>query len=152
MINRLQDSMLNFTAVANDIKGKNNFEDKISFAFDFEKGDFIVADGKVKQASGANALSVWCEKVLRTDKHGCEAYRDIEYGTEIKSLVIGSRFSRGFIEAEVKREITEALQKNNLIKAITNYNYEYNGDSKIAISLDVESIYNTFNEELIINA
>lgn len=152
MINRLQDSMLNFNAVANEIQNKDNFENKISFAFDFEAGDFVTADGAVKQLSGAEALSIWIQKILRTEKHKCEAYRDTEYGTGLETLVVGSRFSRDFVESEVKREITEALMKNNCIKAITNYNYEYKGDSHINISFDVESIYNTSREELIINA
>ena len=39
-----------------------------SYLFDFNKGDFVVRDGKLVECDGMDALKVWIEKILKTEK------------------------------------------------------------------------------------
>ena len=96
-----------------------------SFLFDFENGDFILRDGRLVEVSGIEALKVWIEKILRTEKYRYEIYEGEdkkEYGVILEDLIVGNNFSYSFIEAELKREITEALTKNPLILSLSNWN------------------------------
>ena len=98
-----------------------------SFLFDFENGDFILRDGRLVEVSGIEALKVWIEKVLRTEKYRYEIYEredKKEYGVVLEDLIVGNNFSYSFIEAELKREITEALTKNPLILSLSNWNIQ----------------------------
>ncbi|MCG8539302.1 MAG: DUF2634 domain-containing protein [Clostridia bacterium] len=98
-----------------------------SFLFDFENGDFILRDGRLVEVSGIEALKVWIEKILRTEKYRYEIYEredKKEYGVVLEDLIVGNNFSYSFIEAELKREITEALTKNPLILSLSNWNIQ----------------------------
>ncbi len=98
-----------------------------SFLFDFENGDFILRDGRLVEVSGIEALKVWIEKILRTEKYRYEIYEredKKEYGVILEDLIVGNNFSYSFIEAELKREITEALTKNPLILSLSNWNIQ----------------------------
>lgn len=98
-----------------------------SFLFDFENGDFILRDGRLVEVSGIEALKVWIEKILRTEKYRYEVYEredKKEYGVVLEDLIVGNSFSYSFIEAELKREITEALTKNPLIQSLSNWNIQ----------------------------
>lgn len=39
-----------------------------SYLFDFGSGDFVVRDGKLVECDGIDAIKVWTEKILRTEK------------------------------------------------------------------------------------
>lgn len=39
-----------------------------SYMFDFENGDFVVHDGKLIECDSIDAIKVWIEKILRTEK------------------------------------------------------------------------------------
>ncbi|WP_066503460.1 DUF2634 domain-containing protein [Abyssisolibacter fermentans] len=95
-----------------------------SFLFDFDKGDFVIKDGRLVEISGVQALKVWVEKILRTEKYRYKVYErndKNEYGVVLEDLIIGNNFPQAFIEAELKREITEALTKNPMIQSLSNF-------------------------------
>lgn len=106
------------TAVEEDFKDSGK-----SFLFDFDKGDFVIKDGRLVEISGVEALKVWVEKILRTEKYRYKLYErndKNEYGVVLEDLIIGNNFPQAFIEAELKREITEALTKNPMIQSLSN--------------------------------
>ena len=39
-----------------------------SYLFDFDSADFVVRDGKLVECGGIDAIKVWTEKILRTEK------------------------------------------------------------------------------------
>ena len=39
-----------------------------TYLFDFDKGDFVIRDGKLVECDGVDAIKVWIEKILRTEK------------------------------------------------------------------------------------
>ena len=92
-----------------------------SYLFDFDIGDFIVRDGKLVECDDIDAIKVWIKKILRKEKGRYTIYSDTEYGCHLEDLIIGNSYTVEFIEAELKREIEDALKQNSQIKSVTNF-------------------------------
>jgi len=96
-----------------------------SFMFDFKKGDFVLLNGKLVSTQGIEALKVWIEKILRTEKFRFQVYtkdgRQDEYGVTLEDLIIGKNYPLKFFQAEVRREVTTALLRHPLIQSITKW-------------------------------
>ena len=107
-----------------------------SYMFDFENGDFVVRDGKLIECDGINAIKVWIEKILRTEKGRYSIYDNTEYGCHLEDLIIGNSYTAEFIEAELKREIEDALKQNPQITSVTNFNITRNTNA-ITVTLEV---------------
>ena len=103
-------------ALTSDISGG-----KKSFLFDFIKGEFVIRDGRPAVCSGQDALKVWIEKILHTEKDRFAIYLETEYGCRLEDLIVGSNYPVAFIEAELKREIEEALMQNKQITEISGF-------------------------------
>lgn len=96
------------------------------FLFDFQKGEFVTRNGSLVPVYGIESLKVWIEKTMRTEQFRFAIYEDDEYGVQLENL-IGSNYPRDFIEAEIKREVTEALTRHPHINAIENWSFERDG-------------------------
>lgn len=120
-----------------------------SFLFDFKKNQFIFKDGKLVEVEGVEVLKVWIEKTLRTEKFRFKAYDDVEYGVILEDLIVGHKYPRVFIDAEIKREITDALVRHPLIKSISDWKIEKD-NPRAYISFKVNTVDNSFNQEVII--
>ena len=107
-----------------------------SYLFDFENGDFIVRDGKLIECDRISAIKVWIEKILRTEKGRYPIYDNTEYGCHLEDLIIGNSYTAEFIEAELKREIEDALKQNPQITSVTNFNITRNTNA-ITVTLEV---------------
>lgn len=107
-----------------------------SYMFDFENGDFVVRDGKLIECDGISAIKVWIEKILRTEKGRYPIYDNTEYGCHLEDLIIGNSYTAEFIEAELKREIQDALKQNPRITSVTNFNITRNTNA-ITVTLEV---------------
>lgn len=95
-----------------------------SFLFDFEAGDFVLKDGRPFEVSGIEAVKVWIQKILRTEKYRYKVYEredKNEYGVVLEDLIVGNNFPQSFVESELKREITGALIKHPMIKSLTHW-------------------------------
>lgn len=101
-----------------------------AFLYDFTKGDFIYKNGAPVEVTGVEAIRVWIEKVIRTEKFKFTIYQsvegDIDYGTSIEDL-IGTSLPQGFVESELKRELTESILKNPFIEELTGWLFEREG-------------------------
>lgn len=99
-----------------------------SFLFDFEKGDFILQDGKLVEVEGNESIKIWIEKILRTEKFKFKIYERIEdtneYGITLQDLITGYDYPLEFIKSEIEREISEALIKHPSIDSIEEWNIE----------------------------
>ena len=107
-----------------------------SYLFDFENGDFVVRDGKLIECDGIESIKVWIEKILRTEKDRYPIYDNTEYGCHLEDLIIGNSYTAEFVEAELKREIEDALKQNPRITSVTNFNIIRN-TSAITVTLEV---------------
>ena len=92
-----------------------------SFLFDFNKGDFILKDGKLTVAEDVAALKVWIEKILRTKRDEYIIYDNTPYGSRFDDLVVGSTYPPAFIDSELRREVEEALTQNPQIITISEF-------------------------------
>ncbi len=110
-----------------------------SYLFDFENGDFVVRDGKLIECDSIDAIKVWIEKILRTEKGRYKIYDNTEYGCHLEDLIIGNSYTAEFIEAELKREIEDALKQNPQITSVTNFKITRN---KNAITVTLEVVLN----------
>lgn len=98
-----------------------------SFLFDFKTGDFVIRDGKLVEIEDIEALKIWIEKILRTEKFKFKIYKKEDknqYGITIQDLIAGYNYPKEFIESEIKREVTEALLKNVLIESLEDWTIE----------------------------
>ena len=109
-----------------------------SFLFDFTADDFIIRDGKLIECEGIDAIKVWIEKIIRTEKGRFRIYNDTDYGCRTEDLIVGSNYPIAFIEAELKREVEDALLQNPNILSVSNFNIERTA-SGITVSMEVET-------------
>ena len=107
-----------------------------SYLFDFENGDFVVRDGNLIECDGIESIKIWIEKILRTEKGRYPIYDNTEYGCYLEDLIIGNSYTAEFIEAELKREIQDALKQNPKITSVTNFNITRNTNA-ITVTLEV---------------
>lgn len=107
-----------------------------SYLFDFDTGDFIVRDGKLIECDGIEAVKVWIEKILRTEKGRFKIYNGTEYGAKLEDLIIGNSYSVAFIESELKREIEDALLQNPQISSVSNIQIT-RGINSLTLKLEV---------------
>jgi len=120
-----------------------------SFYFDFTTGDFVIKDGRVQLTEGIEALKVWIQKVLKTEKFKFKIYetsKTDEYGTTLLELV-NSRHPQMFIQAEIQREITDALVKNVEISSVDNFSFSRE-KRILVVGFNVNSIYGTTSQEV----
>ena len=119
--------------ISNENKASNGTK---SYLFAFDSGDFVVRDGKLIECDDIDAIKVWIEKILRTEKGRYSIYADTEYGCHLEDLIIGNSYTVEFIEAELKREIEDALKQNPQISSVTNFKITRNTNA-ITVTLEV---------------
>lgn len=108
-----------------------------SFVFDFKSKRFNVVAGKVKETTEEEAIRQWIELLLRTAVDKYKVYEGTGFGTNIDKLV-GYKSMRGFVESEMKREISEKIimNMNRVIERIENFKTDFEG-SMIEVSFTV---------------
>lgn len=122
-----------------------------SFYFNFEIGDFIIKDGKLQKVEGIEALKIWIQKILKTEKFKFKIYETgetNEYGVTLLELV-NSGHPKIFIQAEIQREVTEALIRNPEILGVSNFNFTRD-KRMLVVSFNVNSIYGDSVEEVML--
>lgn len=117
---------------------------KKTYAYDFEKGDFIRGpDGKVLLVDRLEAYVQWCNKVLITKRYKHLSYTS-KYGQEYYML-IGKNLSKSAIELEVSRMTREALKVHPYTKSVSNFKFEWNTNKE---TLDFQFKITTVLDEL----
>jgi len=103
---------------------------KKTYAFDFEKGDFIRGpDGKILLVNRLEAYKQWCQKVLLTKRGKHLSYTHL-YGQEYYEL-IGQDIIKSAIELEVERMTREALMVHPYTKKVENFVFEWDQNKEI---------------------
>ena len=122
-----------------------------SFLFDFDTGDFTTIDGKVVQATGLDAIKVWINKILNTEKFKFKIYEtdeQNEYGVSLLDFV-NNDYPLDFVKIEIEREIKEALLENVEITSVGNFVFTREKRT-LACSFTVETIYGVTGGEITI--
>lgn len=76
------------------------------WAWNFEKLDFKLKDGKMYQVEGKEAVKIWLWKIFQTPRYRYLIH-SWDYGHELENLI--GQGSQSFIKAEAERLIKEAI-------------------------------------------
>ena len=93
--------------------------------FDFERGKYVITDGKVVECTQEEAIRQWVGFLIKTPANKFEVYKDTAFGTYIHNL-IGWK-DAGFVASEIKRELTEKCPDNRAISKIEDFEFSRNG-------------------------
>lgn len=84
------------------------------FVFDFEKGDFVIEDGRIKTVNNIEALKLMITKLIKTEKFVYSIYakevEDEEFGIVLENL-IGRDYPDSFILEYIKSNIEKEILK-----------------------------------------
>ena len=80
------------------------------WAWDFEKMDFKIKDGKMYQVEGKEAVKIWLWKLFMTPRYRYLIF-DWDYGHELEGL-IGQGYTQGYLNSEAERYVREAIEYN----------------------------------------
>ncbi|AQR98107.1 DUF2634 domain-containing protein [Clostridium saccharoperbutylacetonicum] len=138
-LNQDQNENINIAATQKTKFGK-------SFLFDFDKGDFILIDGKTHIVEGEKALKIWIKKALKTEKYKYKIYEIIDdtYGIELNEF-IHSDYPTGVIYAGIQSSITEMLTNHLDITAVTSFEFT-RSKQNLSVSFIVLSTYGAITE------
>lgn len=129
---------INIINTDNDLAYSDNLTGKKIFLFDFENGEFILKDGKLVIASELEAIKIWINKIILTEKFKFKIYEkenEVEYGVSIMNL-IGKKLPKQFVKSEIKRELNDVLITHPGIESISDWEIVEDG-SKVNISFKV---------------
>lgn len=118
-----------------------------SFLYDFDKGDFVFKNGKLIELHGIDSLKMWIMKNMKTPKYRFRIYEGTEYGVTIEDL-IGTNLPRAYVEAEIKREVTESLLLSPYIDRLESWIFERDGTWMNINFTVISPMYNTFELEV----
>jgi Protein of unknown function (DUF2634) len=120
-----------------------------SFLFDFETGEFVFWNGKMVEITGKEALKQWIHKTILTARQRFLVYIDDPgHGIRAEDL-IGTNYPSDFINKSMENELKGALLVNEEINSLTNFS-AIKSEGKLSVSFNVDSIYDTFQEEVTI--
>lgn len=69
-------------------------------AFDFQKGDFIIINGRPKMTVGRERIKIGC-KNTQYAKGRYKIYNGTGYGINIEDTFVGKNYNRDYIRSEV---------------------------------------------------
>lgn len=128
----------NMNLISNDTSYKD------VLIFDFEKGDFLLEDGKLKSANNTEALKLMISKLIKTEKFNYSIYskevEDEEFGIVIESL-IGKNYPSSFILEYIKGSLEMEILKLKGIESISNITVE-KIDDKLKVEFTVNHQFN----------
>ena len=78
-----------------------------SIAFDYEKNEFVVNDGKLVEPGKIDAIKQWIELYIRIEINKYAIYTE-SFGVDTRGLM-GYRLPRGYQVAEIMRRINEGI-------------------------------------------
>lgn len=121
------------------LKENKPIQFKGSYAFDFEKGDFIRNyDGSIAKVNDFEAYVQWCQKAMMTARFKYLAYSS-RYGEESRNI-IGSDLDNKAIELEIKRITTEALIVHPRTESVENFQFHWS-NGQVDYDYEVITIY-----------
>lgn len=121
-----------------------------SFYFDFKTNDFVLIDGKLKEIDGKQALIVWINKIIDTDKDKFDIYKidDESYGLALKEHLHNSKYS-GLVYPNIQNELETMLTAHPEIYSLNNFDFKRDKRT-LTVSFTINTAYGEINEEVTI--
>lgn len=115
--------------------------DTLSPVFDFTRGDFTMAAGRVTLVRGEARVRTWIDKVLRTERDLFAAYliTPEKYGVDYPRWLFSVR-DRDYIREELGREIRERMLENPEITELREMQITFDRRG-VTVSYRVGTIY-----------
>lgn len=117
------------------------------WAVDFDTGELLRRDGEPYTVTGDEAVKIWVRLALDAK---CVRFRfsahSHAYGNELGAL-LGRSMSRGILESELRRRITDALCVCPYITGVEDFAFETQGSS-VTVHFTVKTVYNSFETEV----
>ena len=107
-------------------------------AWDFLADRAITEDGNPKILYKNEAIQVWIYKALKTPRYEHSIYT-WDYGSEVDRL-IGQGYREGYVKAEVRRYIEEALLINPYIKDVENVTVAFK-EGVLSVTFIAKTVY-----------
>ena len=130
-------NLMTNTNVVDNINGR----DAVEYAWDFEKNDFKLVNGRTYVVTGIEAVKIWVWKALSTKRNRFAMYT-LNYGNEVAN-VIGQ--TKDIAEIEAQRYIGECLLVNPYIISVDEFIATILNDT-INISFTVNTVYGQLKE------
>lgn len=103
-----------------------------AFLCDYETGQLVIKDGKPVRATYTEAIKQWVELFLRTQLNKYKVYQDTGFGMlDLYNLRGHKVVNNAYLQAEIKRELKENLEKSKFIKKVDNVTFEFVGQRMI---------------------
>ncbi len=127
----------NFETVVINNTNTYKYNLKKSYAFDFEKGEFILkANGDIALVDDLKAYEQWCVKALKTKRYSKNAYTEL-YGQELNTI-LGLGLNRNAMELEIERMVSETIMVHPRTKTVNNFTFNWqNNDSEVIFDFNV---------------
>lgn len=116
-----------------------------SFRFDFEKGDFVIVDGKAQMIEKNELIKQAVEKLLRTELYKYPIYKESNYGMPFHSWIYGQR-DRELIKIALTRELSERIPE--LVEGVRRvYDLDFDFDRRgVRVRLSIATDYSEREE------
>ena len=118
------------------------------FLFDYETGQHIVKNGVLAECNTIQGIQQFIQNVLRTKANSYKVYTENEteqFGISIYDYIGTRKLPDGYLNSELKREVTETLLKHPFISEVKNWNGKRNKRG-LAISFTTVLTDNTLIE------
>lgn len=96
----------------------------IDFVFDYETGQHTVKNGVLQECSTLQSIQQYIQNVLRTQANSYDVYIQDEtdvFGISVYDYIGHKGTPMGYINSELKREVTENLLKHPYISSVTEW-------------------------------
>lgn len=129
----------------------------VDFLFDYSTGQHIMKNATPVECTTLQGIQQFIQNVLRTKVNSYKVYTDGEtetFGISIYDYIGQKTLPMGYINSELKREVTEQLLKHPLIIEVTDwlgtrekrglhisFTVKLNDNSTIEISKNVGDLY-----------
>lgn len=119
------------------------------WAVDWDAGCFALRNGQPYTVTGTDALKIWVYRAVHPESRRFlySAYSS-DYGNQLLALM-GEGGDSGILENRMRKEIREALTVSPYIRSVDAFSFSRQG-SRMTVSFTVHSIYEDFDEEVLI--
>ena len=96
----------------------------IDFLFDYETGQHIMKGAVLQECTNENTVRQYIQNVLRTKKNLYKVHTKGEkeaFGLSIYNYIGTRKLPMGYINSELKREVTELLLKHPMISEVKDW-------------------------------
>lgn len=104
-----------------------------SFEYDYGRREYVVPDGKIKEIKETAAVRQWIELMLRTPDGRYAIYNGTEFGVDLDKYTGYKKSNLGFVQSELRREISEKIVQNRAVLGIENFEV-VDDDNRMAVN------------------